>query len=415
MTVKEPSGTGVLRRLNTVAVLTAVRSAGDAGARIAELATDTRLTRPTVAQAIDDLVAGRYVLGIAAGSGRPTVGRPAMRYRLRPGLLPVLGLDIGPHRLSAAVSDLQGVRLAAADRAVRPPRNAASVSKQLTALIDRVLRATGLEQEQIASVVAGSPGVIEVDEADVRMAPSVPGWAASGVFSALSRRFAGRAMVENDANLAAVAAAAEHPGRTLVVIHWGERLGAGIVIDGALHRGAHRAAGEIGMIPVSAAGVRFDDEGRGPLEHLLGAAGIVANARATAEGFPDSSLAGVDQLTAQDVFAAAERGDPAAVRVTARVARVMIQRLAPVILTVDPDALVLSGGVARAGAFLVDQLRRELPRYTLVPPELQVRPDADRAVLDGALSMARSRAWDRLTDQLRNGDTGRSPRPIPDE
>lgn len=407
MMSEEPTGIGVLRRLNTASVLEAVRAAGCAGARITELTADTRLTRPTVAQAIEELVTARVVAPLASPSDRPVVGRPAMRYVLRPGLLPVLGLDVGPHRLAAGVVDAQGSWCAQTGVPVTSNSDPAAVRRQVSSLVTGVLRSAGFAAADIAAVVAGSPGVIGADPVGVSLAPSAPGNATSGVFEALARRFSGRLLVENDANLAAVAASQQYPDRTLVVVHWGERLGAGVVIDGRLHRGAHRAAGEVGMIPVSKAGVRFDENGRGPLEQSLGAAGIVARYLATAGKASDNPAVPSENWTAQDVFAAAAAGDAAAVTTVSAVAAAMIERLAPVFLAIDPDVVVFTGGISNAGEFLTEQLRRHLPRYTLMPPDLHLLVPADRAVLNGAVALAGSRAWDALIESVQTGQPDR--------
>lgn len=398
----ESSGNRVLRRLNTTAVLEGVRAAGEAGARITELAADTRLTRPTVSQAIDELATAAVVEPLAP-SEPSGAGRPATRYVLRKGLLPVLGLDIGPHRVAASIVNVQGETLAHETIGVTPGSDATAVRRQVSALVDGVLRTADLPADRIGAVVAGSPGVVGPELSRVTMAPSAPGNTEAGLFTDLADRFPTRLLVENDANLAAIAASAEHPGRTLVVIHWGERLGAGVVIDGALHRGAHRAAGEVGLIPVSAEGVQFDEHGRGPLEHALGAAGIAELARVEASRHPGGALPADRPLTAQQVFAAAAEGDRAALAAVSEVAKKMVDRLAPVFLAIDPDVVVLTGGIANAGEFLVDQLRRHLPRFTLVPPELALLVPADRAVLTGALTLAASRAWDSLIASVQPG------------
>lgn len=389
-------GTSVLRQINTVAVLKALRSAGSEGARVVELAEATRLTRPTITQSIEALVANGVVAEASPPSGPRTMGRPAARYRLRKGLSPVLGLDIGPHRLSASVSEVQGPQLAARASRLRVGQPDEEVKPRLRRLVDAVLADAGLTVDDLATVVAGSPGVIGQEHDRVELVPSAAAWIDAGVFDELTRRFGDRVVFDNDANLAAVAAASEFPGRTLLAVHWGERLGAGIVIDGRIHHGAHRAAGEIGMIATSKSGLQLDEEGRGPLEHELGAGGIVRRAQSALAKRPGSRLATYESLTSQDVFVEAQRGDPVATAVTADVARAMIWRLAPVVLALDPDLLVLSGGVARAGEFLVAELSKSLSRYVLAPPEVRLSAYAHEAVLEGALASARNRAWKLL-------------------
>ncbi|MEV4087951.1 MarR family transcriptional regulator, partial [Nonomuraea fuscirosea] len=110
MQEERPPGTPVLRRMNRAAVLDAIRRQAPEPVRVAELARLTELTRPTVAQAVEDLLAAGWLRQHAP---RPAaVGRPATRFSLNGRAAPVLGLDVGPHTVAAAVADLAGERLA---------------------------------------------------------------------------------------------------------------------------------------------------------------------------------------------------------------------------------------------------------------------------------------------------------------
>jgi predicted NBD/HSP70 family sugar kinase len=406
-----PIGTSVLRQLNTSTVLSTLRKHPRDALRIAELVQSSGLTRPTVQQSVDDLLAAGWIAVDSDRDGAPRVGRPAARYRLRPRALPVVGIDVGPHQVSVGIADVTGDTLAMVRRQLRAPGRAPAI----LSMVDDVLRACLAQAElavsDIDDAVVGSPGVIDTVSGRVRMAPSVPGWPGAELLSHLREMLPCPLHLENDANLAALEAASQFPGETLLVIHWGERLGAGIVIAGAVHQGADGAAGEIGFISAAGEDVGTDAAGQGPLERDVGAHGVVQAARAAAARHPGSSLSALPgiELTATAVFRAAGRGDPAAVEVVGAVADRFTAAVAPVVLALNPHAVVIGGGFARAGAVLLDALRPRLAARTLSPPRLELSHQAERAVVAGAMRLARERVWQRrLASPPGSQGTGRT-------
>ncbi|MGV9383910.1 ROK family protein [Nonomuraea sp. NPDC003707] len=388
MTEERPAGTPVLRRMNRAAVLNAVRRRAPEPVRVAELARLTELTRPTVAQAVEDLLAAGWLRQVAPQQA--TVGRPATRFSLNGRAAPVLALDVGPHTVTAGIADLAGERLALIRRPVGR-RGARHLLEAVDEATGAALAAAGLAAEQIAAVTAATPGIVEVATGRVLFAPSVPGWPEIDLAGRLRARFRCAVTVENDANLAALAAVRQHTGAgTLLAVQWGERLGAGVVIDGRLHRGAGQA-GEIGFIrPIGDLPDPAGD-GRGPLERAIGAEAIVDLARRRAAGHPESGLARATDAAA--VFAAAADGDPMAVEVVDRVAAVFAEAIAPAVLVLSPHAIVIGGGIARAGAVLLDAIARHLADLTLTPPSVELSELAEGTVLTGAIQLALDEVW----------------------
>jgi predicted NBD/HSP70 family sugar kinase len=229
------------------------------------------------------------------------------------------------------------------------------------------------------------------------LVPSVPGWSAIDLTKHVRSLLDCPVMLDNDANLAALAIAAARGGTgTLLAVQWGERLGAGIVIDGRLHRGTG-AAGEIGFIATGPDDVINPEDSRGPLERAVGSEAIAALGRQAALDNPNSRLAelGGEQLDTADVFAAAAERDPVAQAVVQRVARDFARALAPSVLVLDPTAVVIGGGVARAGAVLLDAISDQLRLLTLNHPKLELSALAEDAVVTGAMRMALDEVWQR--------------------
>ncbi|GAA2591105.1 ROK family protein [Dactylosporangium fulvum] len=390
-----PAGTAVLRQFNTSLVLAAVRQARRP-LRISEIISVTRLTRPTVTQAIEELKTGGLVVESTDSPDEVRQGRPAAVFQLRPGVDPVLGIDLGPHAVKARVSDLGGNTLAASARTVSRPNDAVAVLAGVRRVIDACLRDANLDSAQIADVVVGSPGVVDPVAGRLRLAPSMRGWETFNVASHLEKEFRCRVHLENDANLAAVAAASRLPGRTIIAIQWGARLGAGIVINGLLHRGKDSAAGEVGLISLDDGdNLAFDRDGSGPLEAQVGSAGMINLARHKFSGLPTTRLRSDRELTAMDLFNAAAAGDERAVAVLDHTTCILARALSPVILALNPDVLVVSGGIAHAGDVLLQHLRRHLQARTYWVPELELSEYAEHTVVIGSVELARQHTWDR--------------------
>jgi predicted NBD/HSP70 family sugar kinase len=170
------------------------------------------------------------------------------------------------------------------------------------------------------------------------------------------------------------------------------------VIDGQLHRGSHGAAGEIGYLPLGEGeGLDARDaRRRGQLEASVSAAGVVRAARR--RGGKVAGKGPPTALTARRVFAAAAAGEPWAVSVVATEAVIVAKAIASVIAVVDPELIVLGGGIGRAPGF-ADAVAGQLRSLSPVVPELRVTALGDDVILRGCLAAGIERAWERVLDR----------------
>ena len=164
----------------------------------------------------------------------------------------------------------------------------------------------------------------------------------------LAERLGVPVVVENDVNAAALAACALVEADDVVYLSVGTGLAAGLVVDGRLRRGEHGAAGEIGHLPVDPAGEACGCGQTGCLE-------TIASGRALARAWPTP-----DGPPAAALFAAAAAGDPAAVAVRDRFCWGVASAVRALGLTIDPERIVLGGGVAEVGEPLREQVVRQL-------------------------------------------------------
>lgn len=361
-----------MRVLNQRAVLHRLRRLG--AATRPQIAKDTGLSKPTVGQALVDLERHNLVRPIGRTTAGP--GRSAVVYEPNPAAGYVLGVDIGRERIRAAVADLGGSVVARVDERNRS-RSASALVRTVTELASRTVADAGIALTDVVVKVIGSPGVIDQRSRVVRHAPNLPGWESAGVLDGLESSLGPVVVVENDANLAALGEhvyGAAKDVRVFVCATVGTGVGMGICVDGVLFRGAHGAAGEVGFLPF---GQSASDVQRGQFEEATAAESVVALAREH----------GLSARSAREVFAAARSGDARALDVVRIEAERLAFLVASVTAVIDPELVVLGGGVGSNVDLLLAPLEAALRTMTPLAPRIVAGSLGDGAVLSGAIAM----------------------------
>lgn len=375
----KPSPAGAQRQVrdsNVAAVLGCVRALGTS--RVSEVAELSGLSLPTVRKALVSLTAeGLVNEEPASRQGR---GRPARMVAFQPRAWLVAGVDAGPHRVTVTLGDLAGETVASHELRSSRAQSARRLVGQVGDVLDGALAQVGRARTDLAAWVVGVPG-IRVPRGH-HLAPAIPDLEEFDLTSALTSLVDCPLEVENDVNLAVVA---EHellvdPEATVLLIQWGSRVGAGLMVSGRLHRGAHGAAGEIGYFDL-------DRHHAGPAPPGLGRfEGTVSLPRRTPDRF--ASVTGW--------LEAARTGDQEALTALDGVCQDLARGAAPLVLALDPTLLIIGGPAAGGGEALLDRLRPHLAARLLVPPRVQLSRLGQGAVICGALKSALARAEDRL-------------------
>jgi predicted NBD/HSP70 family sugar kinase len=394
-----PEGTGaglfaarpsLIRAINEQLLLEHIRQRGPSSR--AELARASGLSKPTVSLALGNVE--RVGLVRVAGQRTGVPGRSARLYEIRPDAGLVLGLDIGHEYVRGAIADLTGeIRTRESLRA-----HATSVRArvgELVELADMLCQNASVPRSAITQTVIGSPGVYDPRRNAMKLTGGLRGWDRPAALAGLREAFGSTLVMENDVDAAALAERALGHGRDVdnfAFVHIGTGIGMGLVLGGQLLRGAHGVAGEIAFLPLSGgAGVDEDDaRKRGTLEAAASASGIVRAARRGGMRGP---------VSARRVFAAAANGDERAVAVVAEEARLVAQTICAVVTVVDPDLIVLGGGIGRAHGF-AESVGRELERIAPVIPAIRVSALGTDAVVDGCLAAGAELAWGQVITVL---------------
>jgi predicted NBD/HSP70 family sugar kinase len=321
----------------------------------AAVAAQTGLTRATVSALVDDLLAG-HLLSEVEPAPRTGAGRPAAGLVLAGDGPAGLGLEINVDYLAACVVDLAGavrhrVVHHADQRAADPQRALDGVAR----LAASVREAAERDRLVLAGAALAVPGLVAADGL-VRVAPNL-GWRDVDVAAALSRSPAVADLpltVDNEANLAALGELhASPPGsRNFLYVSGEIGIGAGIVLDGALYRGARGWSGELGHVAVRPDGPRCRCGAHGCLEQYAGQEAILRAARL------------VDG-TVQSLAERAAAGDSAALAALASAADALGVAVAGVVNLLDVDTVLLGGVYAPLASWLVPGITAELDRRVL--------------------------------------------------
>jgi len=348
----------------------------------AQVARDTGLSKPTVSLALASFLAVGLVREV--GRSRGGKGPSAVLYELNPSAGWVVGIDVGRRWVRAAIADISGGIVARRDERARA-RTARTLIDQVGGIAHDLAAEAGVRWKQVSHATIGSPGVFDPARGLVELAPNLPGWGRHGIVEAVRAELGTNVTFENDVNLAALGERSRGHGRDVdnfVYLWVGTGIGIGIILEGRLHRGTRGAAGEIGYLPIGPADPHDRAlRRRGAFEEAAAAAGIVRTAQ-------ELGMTGSRTLTAEAVFGAARRGDPAAMRAVGVEARLLALGIATIAPVIDPELVIVGGGVGRSGDLLLEPIERELHALSPFRPRILLAALGEDAVLHGAVATA---------------------------
>lgn len=380
------------RRLNRQRLLDTIRRQGPISR--ADLAKLTALSPPTVSGLVEELVTDVGLLreiGIGASSG----GRPPVLLEFNADYGYVVGIDLGSRMMRAALADLQGRVIARREERTRVESCEATVD-QLCALIGAVIGESGRDPAKLFAIGIGAPGMTDVNSGRVISATNLVGWTDVPLRDLVQERLVAPVRVDNDANMAAlgerwmgVARSASH----FVFLALGAGVGAGVVIDGRLHRGHHWHAGEICRMTLDYREWQVDYGERGYLESRIGAAAIPewAHARTVL------AHAGREgEAAMQTIFSVAASGDAEANEVVKEIAVYLGSAIANIVAVLDPSLIVFGGGLSHAGDVLIEPVRQVVSQIVPNVPRLEMSSLGDDAQLLGSVYSAMELAEARV-------------------
>ncbi|MEO8222604.1 MAG: ROK family transcriptional regulator [Specibacter sp.] len=326
----------------------------------AELAEITGLARSTVAARIDALTAAGLIgpAGEAVSSG----GRPPSRFAFQPSARVILAVDVGATHVLTALLDLRGTVLSELRETIDISAGPTLVLDQVLELCGRLFVQASRHERELVGMGIGLPGPVEHSTGKPASPPIMPGWDGFDVPAYVQKRFSVDVLVDNDVNIMALGERASYwpDAENLLFIKVATGIGAGIISGGLLQRGADGTAGDIGHVRVPRGGEIMCRCGNfGCLEAMASGPAVAAALAA----------AGVPATSGEDVLDLARRGNLAAIAAMRQAGRDIGDVLAACVNLLNPSVIVIGGGLASAGEYLMAGVReivyqRSLPLAT---------------------------------------------------
>lgn len=416
----------LIKKLNRSRILECLQRSGPLS-RV-ELAQRTGISLPSVSHLVREMQQEGLV--VALGHGPSSGGRRPMLFAYNSRLAYVVGLDVGGTKVAGGVTDLDGNLLASATIPTHSDSgSSADVPARILQLVHQLLDQAGIDVSKVMGIGIGVPGIPDPESRAVTLAPGLrrdasrilDGQEAAGsengerdgsaeteggddtgaagaipIGQYLQERLGRPIYMENDVNAmlrGEVWRGALQGVKHAVCVTVGTGIGVGLLVNGEVYVGARRSAGEIGYWLIGSLGPIARSSGYGPLETFAAGPGIarryVARLKARGHGSVVLDLAGGDvrKITARLVAEGAVLGDPLALDVWRETSEMVGVALANLCCLMDPEVLVLGGGVSRAPRELfLDPVQRIIETLVPYPPRVVPSHLGEQAVILGAVA-----------------------------
>lgn len=283
-----------------------------------------------------------------------------------------IGIDVGGTGVQVGAVDKHGHILAKDSFPTGVGRPYQEMIRDMADCTRSAVAKAGLSVEDIQSIGVGIPGLADAKTGNVIFCTNL-GWRDIPLRDEFQRHLDKSVYIDNDATVAGLAesvAGVSAGTDSSVFITLGTGVGGGIVIHGKVWSGFHGVGSEIGHMILELDGEPCTCGNRGCLERYCSATAIIRMARELVAIHPDSMILSLAQgdpekISAKIVFDAAREEDPIGKKVFRRYVSYLSQAIASIMQFLDPEIIVLGGGVSKAGAFLLDAVRQEVPKYLL--------------------------------------------------
>lgn len=265
----------------------------------------------------------------------------------------IVGIDLGGTNLKAALLSDNCRIVRKHSLSTEKFRDKDSLIQAIADSVLFLLEKNNIKKAGISGVGLGLPGPIDHDRGIVHFFPNIPGWNEVGLRSILERKIGVSVSIDNDANLMALAEftlGAAKGSRNAVCLTLGTGVGAGLILNGELYRGSSYAAGELGHMPINERGPECNCGGTACLESYIGNRRILREARSIFK--KDISL--------EEASALAYKGNRKAIALWNSVGERLGVALVSVTNLLNPDSIVIGGGVANAGSILFNKVTQTI-------------------------------------------------------
>ncbi|WP_353893815.1 ROK family glucokinase [Proteinivorax hydrogeniformans] len=281
-----------------------------------------------------------------------------------------IGIDLGGTNIACALVE-DGKLLHKVSIPTRAKEGKEYVFNAIFEAIESILAQTNTSKEEVEGIGIGVPGLVDIDRGVVKLAPNLF-WEHVPVKEIIEKKFKLPVAVDNDANAAALGEVLNGAGKgnnDVVCITIGTGIGSGLIINGKIHHGLNGGAGEFGHVTVKEDGPLCNCGNQGCLETLTSATAIANEGMKILKASKTSILAQFvtegQPLGAKEVFLAAEKGDKECKEVIEQACKSLGMALANVVNLLNPQQIIVGGGVSHAGDALFRPLTKWINHYSL--------------------------------------------------
>ncbi|MBI3215578.1 MAG: ROK family protein [Mycobacterium sp.] len=377
------------------------------GVTRAQLGAIIKLSKTSIKEICDDLISEGLLEEYQAEPAKRQQGRPALSLRISTSQGCVLGIDVGADKVNARTATLDGDLLAAKEVRTRREKPDKDYLLGLVKEAVTAIRQSSEDASEFRVVVVSTPGVVDPRTQVVSLAPQILHWDGTDLRTAFAECLdiePERIFVERQTDLSvlaeAVAGAAEGL-ETVLYVQLGIGIGGGIIANGVPCTGAVGAAGELGYLPLSFGDDPPAGSGIGSWEWAAGGRAWARHGRAAAtepSGARLRELAGgnPDDVDAEVVFRGVRENDEAALAVFRCMTHRIAAGIAAAVCVINPECVLIAGGLSKGGEMLLDALRDELKELVPIMPDVRLAAFGGDGGVTGALYKATERAFDAL-------------------
>lgn len=333
----------------------------------AEISRVTGLSIPTIMKMTDEFIQKGLVREV--GKGESSGGKPPQLIEFVPDAHYIIGVDIGTTNIVSVVMDMSAVIISKkiTPTGVENPPNV--VIDRIINAIDKTLENSKIKKEKILGIGIGMPGLLDSQSGLVLFSPDFK-WENVDLIGPIKEKFGMTVIIDNVTRAMAMGEkwfGLGHGISNYMCINLGYGIGSAIVVDGELYSGSSGSSGEFGHMTLEKNGPLCDCGNYGCLEALASANAITKKAKFLIDKGENTSilkLAGgnADNIEAKTVFDASKQGDVLALEIVHEAAEYIGIALANIINLVDPELIILEGGVARAGDILSEIIQKVVGR-----------------------------------------------------
>jgi glucokinase len=308
-----------------------------------------------------------------------------------------IGIDLGGTNIKAALVDKKKGFVHTSSVPTHADMGKDHVFDRIADSVEDLVK---LAKEKPIGIGMGLPGMVSMDRKTVKSPPNLPGWRNENVYEELKKRTGLKSVIENDANLAALGSARFGQGKnfdSFIMITLGTGVGGGIIFENKIYRGTTGMAAELGHVIIDYHGPLSNSNTRGGIEAYLGQRFLSRYAADTIRQNTDNPLykkfnRDFDKLEPIDLYHAAKDGNELAINILRKTGEKLGFALVNYIHILDIRKIIVSGGVAKAGDFILKPAT-ETATKLLMPPfvedfEIIYESLGNDAALLGAASLA---------------------------